>query len=404
MKHYFFSELVKIKKSINLLQDDPDNIDCFVSIQNELLLWHEWLEQSVRKRKKRLIELKQLKRSRTNTKNMSIAFKNSIKICKRQIEELSDLKLWSRHIGNSLPHIYYDKYDLRPYAYSLDKQELKELSGDILGKEGQDFEKSCFDLAISKGIKALMNDLTSIMRHGDLTLMDKDIPYLMELKQSEACKKKGEKQLKSMKAVQEYIITDESESLRGGNYLSKRIAMNNDEITRIDEFNKHLELTKVNGHHFSAIEEGVYCYSFYSGTPPEKLREHMSFIDGLKQPMFISLNELKNNLDLSLFYPYSLSLKDPEVFASFISGYLSIYLFIDWEHLSSIARELNVDIKLESDDYCLSLTSGNCSTVKSFTLTKALVEFSSLGWAVREACNLYHQTLDLYNHQVKEKI
>ena len=83
----------------------------------------------------------------------------------------------------------------------------------------------------------------------------------------------------------------------------------------------------------------------------------MSLIDRLKQPIFILLNDLKNNLDLSLFYPYSLSIKYPELFASFVSGYLSIYLFIDWDHLSTIARELDVEIKFEPDDYCLTLNS-----------------------------------------------
>lgn len=395
MKHYFFSELVEIKKSINLLHSNPDDIECLASIQKELLLWHKWLEQSVHKRKVRLIQLKKLKRSKNNTKNKSISIKKSIEICNRQIGELSNLKLCSRHIGNSLPHIYYDKNDLRPYAYSLHKQELKELSGDIFGKEGQDLEIDSFNYAISIGAKALINDLTSIMRHGDLTLMDKDIPFLMELKQSEACKKKAEKQLKSMQAVQEYILTDESDSLRGGEHLSKRISMQVDEVTRVDEFNEHLNQTKEKGHNFSFIEEGVYCFSFFSGNMPEQ----MPTIDSLKKPIFISLNELKNNLDLSLFYPYSLSIKDPELFASFVSGYLSIYLFVDWDHLSAIALEMNVDIELGAGDYCLTLNSETFSSdVKSFILTKALVEFSSLEWAIKEACNLYHQAIEIHGN------
>ncbi|MCS0450567.1 hypothetical protein [Vibrio diabolicus] len=392
MKSYFFKEIIGIKHKINRLISDPEDIDCLVEIQRELLSWHFWLENAVKTRKNRLIKLKKLKRARGNTKAKSQAIKHSISLAKEQISELQDLKLWARHIGNSIPHIYYDKNDLRPYAYSTSRQELKELSGDIFGKEGQDLENEVFEHAASLGIKVLLNDLTSIMRHGDITLMNQEIPFLMELKQSDACRKKAEKQLKNMRAVQDYILTDESESLRGEGILSKRLAPLKDEHSRINEFNNHLAATMEKGANISKIDDNVYCYSFIGESFPEDL----SFIESYKKPIFVSLNQLKNNLDLSLFYPFTLSIKDPEVFSAFLCGYLSIYLFIDWEPLDNIARSENVDIEIISDDYCLMLQNGDNFSAQSYTLTKALVEFTSVNWAVEQACKMYKESILIY--------
>ncbi|QWY79243.1 hypothetical protein D0436_25250 (plasmid) [Shewanella decolorationis] len=134
MKHYFFSYIVDIKNKINKLSLNPNDIETLTEIQRDLLDWHFWLEETTRFRKKRLVNLKRLKRLRHNSKEKSRTIKSSINIVENQLLKLKELKLWARHIGNSIPHIYYDKNDLRAYAYTTDKVELKELSGDIHGK------------------------------------------------------------------------------------------------------------------------------------------------------------------------------------------------------------------------------------------------------------------------------
>lgn len=392
MNKFYFLKIVKIKESINKLLSDSNDISCLVAIQEELLSWHFWLEMAVKTRRDRLILLKRSKRSLGNTKKQSSVIKASISICEAQMHELAKMKLWSRHIGNSIPHIYYDKNDLRPYAYSLRTDDLKELSGDIFGKEGQGIEYSCFKFATDMGIKALLNDLTSIMRNGDLTLMDKEFPFLLELKKSDACRNKAKQQVETIRAVQDYILTDSSKYLRGGRLLSMRVEQSVVEVSRINDFNNHLDIAKIKGSNISEIEYGVYCYSFFHGDFPKDL----SFLKDFKEPIFISLNEIKNNIDNSLFYPYALSIKDPNILASFLCGKLSIYLFVDWEYFSTLAKLQKVNVEIEYPSYCLSLQSEGEVKAVSYTLVKALVEFSSLRWAIEEACNLYKNALCLH--------
>ncbi|EPM4287944.1 hypothetical protein ACTJ28_003707 [Vibrio alginolyticus] len=396
MKHYFFSYIVDIKNKINKLSLNPNDIETLKEIQRDLLDWHFWLEEATRFRKKRLKNLKRLKRLRHNSKEKSRTIKSSIQIVENQLLKLKELKLWARHIGNSIPHIYYDKNDLRAYAYSTDKVELKELSGDIHGKEGQDLENQSFEYASSLGIKVLLNDLTSIMRHGDITLMNAPTPFLMELKQSEACAKKAEKQLQSMTAIQKYLLTDESQSIRGGKYISKRVSSTSEEKNWINELNDNLKVCLEKGCNISKIDEYVYCYSSLSGRLPEA--SDLSFIETIKKPMFVSVNKLKNDMDLSLFYPFSLSIKDSNAFSLFICGYLSIYLFIDWGALTDIAITHDITMELIGEDYCLELKSKDGRAALSYTLTKALLEFTSLNWAIEQACKLYQEAMVMYEN------
>lgn len=401
MQKYFFNELLQVKELINELQSNPDNVKILALIQNRLLTWHFFLEGAVKKRKARLATLQKLKRSKDNTKQISLSIKKSIGICRDTIFKLSNIKLWARNIGNSIPHIYYDKYDLRPYAYSANSTSLKELSGDIFGKEGQELELTCWNKAISMGVKALLNDLTSIIRSGDLTLLREE-PILIEVKTSSSCRKKAEKQLATLTAIQDYIMTDYSAVLRNG-CLSRRVIPITEEKSRIDEFNSIFFIVKEKGYCASLIEDSVLCYSFVHGKQPKDFSFFDSSVSKFKKPLFISLNQLKNDLDHSLFYPYALSIKDPEFFSAFLCGYVSIYLLIDWQFFIDIASSEGIKIHINDFDFSLTLQKADNVTAISYVFTRALIELSSLSSAIKQACELYEKSLTIYSGQYKDK-
>ncbi|MEH8204999.1 hypothetical protein [Aeromonas veronii] len=391
MKNHFFKYIIDIKLKINKLSSNPDDVGCLTEIQRDLLGWHLWLEDATRARKNRINNLKRLKRVRGNSKEKSLVIKRAIQITTEQLSKLKDLKLWARHIGNSIPHIFYDKNDLRAYAYSTEHTELKELSGDIHGKEGLDLENQVFEYASSLGVKVLLNDLTSIMRHGDITLMDDSVPFLMELKKSDACVKKAEKQLRNIKAIENYHLTDESQLLRGGKCISKRIASTCDEKTWINELNNNLSVCLEKGFNISKVDEYLYCYSCFSGNLPKG--DSFSFLGEMKSPMMVSLNRLKNDLDLSLFYPFSLSIKDPNAFSLFICGHLHIYLFVNWGALVDMVSSYGLNVEVIDQDYCLEIKNKDGGVIYSYTLTKALLEFTSLDWAIEQLCGIYKDTI-----------
>jgi hypothetical protein len=285
MKRIFFKELYEFKSDLNRLVADKENITLLAEIQEMLLDWHYWIEKKHRVRKTRLQNLSKIKKQPQNTKETSKEIKKSIEICKFQLSELKEIKLWLRNLGNSIPHLYYDKGDLRAYSYSANSDELKELSGDIHGKDGLELELKCFRHALNSGCKALLNDLTSVMRHGDLTLMDKEVPFIMEIKLSSACSKKAEKQLQSMRAVQEYIFKDMSTTLRGGKVISKRITMTEAEKSNKSTLNEHFENSKKKGCQFSKIEDGLFCLSFFHGVDYQKHTDIL-MLGALSKPVF----------------------------------------------------------------------------------------------------------------------
>ncbi|WP_048696765.1 hypothetical protein [Erwinia piriflorinigrans] len=402
MKQLFYNELLSIKTEINKLQQDKNNLKILGNIQEKLLEYHHWVECKCNTRKIRLNTLKRIKKNPANTKGISLQIKSSIDKNMVQLDELKELKLWLRNIGNSLPHLYYDKGSLRAYSYSVNSDNLKELSGDIHGKDGLNLELKSFRYAIDNGSKALLNDLTSIMRYGDLTLMDKEIPFIMEIKKSAACRVKANKQLKSMQEIHSYLEKDVSTTLRGGGIISQRVTMSEDEKSNKELFNKHFTDSKDTGYNFSKIENGLYCLSFYNGS---KYQDNVDLlvIRELKKPAFFSLNQFKNEEDNSLFYPYPLLIDDPEIYTAFMLDFYSIYLFFDCEILNETAGNYKLEFSFITEKYLVEMRSKDGPLIYSHTFTKALVEFSSLNWAANQMFANYQIALDSYDAIIKKE-
>lgn len=394
MKRLFFEEILNLKEEINKLQNDKDNVAILAQLQETLLDYHCWLEKKHHIRKERFINLQRMKKFTENTKEVSLLIKSAIKINRYQLNEIKELKLWLRHIGNSIPHIYYHKGDLRAYSYSLNDENLKELSGDIFGKDGLELELEFFRGGIEQGYKTLLNDLTSIIRYGDITIMEKEIPFIVEVKKSSATSKKADKQLRNMKEIQKYLLEDVSKTIRGGDFINKRIAMSEDEESNKDALNKHFFKSKGKGYELTKIEDGFYCFSyFHSSNYKENL--DLSALDGMIKPTFFSLNKFKNEEDHSLFYPYSLSIEDPVIFSSFITGLYSIYFVFDSQIIDDSANKYNLEYEFIPEVYAIEMWGKEGVKAYSKTLIKALVEFSSVHWAVNQMFNNYRIALEM---------
>lgn len=386
MKKYFFKQLYDFKIELNELSLDNNNVDLLLKIQQRLLSWHKSLEDFSHRRKKRLNYLSKQKKDPNNSKLISKQIKKSIKICVDQLYELKVFKLWARHLGNSIPHLYYDKGDLRAYSYSVNSINLKELSGDLFGKEGQDLELEIFYKLLSEGYKTLLNDLTSLIRHADIMVMEREVPFLMEVKQSKATSKTAERQIQDANKIGEYLLKDNSTEIRGG-AISKRISASVKEISNKYLINKNFENSKKDGYCFSKIEDGFYCLSHLSGVEPSQI--NFSLIENLEKPFFFLLNQFKNQEDHSLFYPYSLSIDDPDIFANFLCGNFLIYFIIDWKIIEDKAELEKLTLTPISEFLALEILSDSSQPLYSYTLMKAIVEFTSVHWALNELCNTY---------------
>ncbi|OBA11938.1 hypothetical protein SOI69_04215 [Acinetobacter pittii] len=393
MRKIIIKSLQEYKNILNKLEADKNNVDLLLKLQELLLSWHKWLESYSYHRKIRLNKLSKLKKDRSNDKETSLLYKKSINICSKEIENLKQLKLWARHLGNSIPHLYYDKGDLRAYSYSITSTNLKELSGDLFGKNGQELELEIFRNGISIGAKALLTDLTSIIRHGDIMFMDEEKPpLLMEVKSSNAMAKTAQKQLQHMKNISTFLSSHGDPELIRGDGISKRIAATVEERSNKEQINDALEKTWKNGANFTEIEEGLYIFSYMSNC--KEMNSDLSKLDLLQDPIKFSLNEIKNTEDQSLLFPYALSISNTEIFAHFLIDELIIYFIIDWSVFKKIVNDNNINCEILTSTGILSISTEGIPEGISYTMMKAFSEFSSLNWAFEQLVNMYLESIN----------
>ncbi|MGE9767993.1 hypothetical protein [Acinetobacter baumannii] len=393
MRKIIIKSLQEYKNILNKLEADNNNVDLLLQLQELLLSWHKWLESYSYHRKIRLNKLSKLKKDRSNDKETSLLYKKSINICSKEIENLKQLKLWARHLGNSIPHLYYDKGDLRAYSYSITSTNLKELSGDLFGKNGQELELEIFRNGISIGAKALLTDLTSIIRHGDIMFMDEEKPpLLMEVKSSNAMAKTAQKQLQHMKNISTFLTSQGDPELIRGDGISKRIAATVEERSNKEQINDALEKTWKHGANFSEIEEGLYIFSYMSNC--KEMNSDLSKLDLLQDPIKFSLNEIKNTEDQSLLFPYALSISNTEIFTHFLIDELIIYFIIDWSVFKKIVNDNNINCEILTSTGILSISTEGIPEGISYTMMKAFSEFSSLNWAFEQLVNMYLESIN----------
>lgn len=390
MNKIIIKSLHEYKCLLNKLIADKNNVELLSQLQYLLLGWHKWLEFYSNERKKRLNKLSKLKKDRNNNKETSLLYKKSIKICNNEIENLKLLKLWARHLGNSIPHLYYHKGDLRAFSYSVNSIDLKELSGDLFGKDGQELELKIFNECTSIGGKILLTDLTSLVRHGDIMFMDENRPpYLIEVKSSKAMAKTAQKQLQQMGKITNFLFNDGDPELQRGDAIAKRISATVEEQSNKEQINKALENTLKNGSDFSEIEEGLYCFSFLNSTTETKA--DFSKLELLKDPIKFSLNDIKNTEDQSVLYPFALSIINTEIFTQFLIDELIIYFIVDWSVFNDFLDTKNIKCEVLTDTGVLSLFTQDRPAAYSYTMMKALAEFSSLKWAFEQLVNMYFE-------------
>lgn len=243
------------------------------------------------------------------------------------------------------------------------------------------------------GAKILLTDLTSIIRHGDIMLMEEDrIPGLLEVKSSNAMAKTAQKQLQHMKNITNFLYSDGDPELKRGDGLSKRIATTVEERSNKENINNSLEKTWKHGSNFSEIEEGLYIFSFMSHC--EEMNSDISKLDLLKDPIKFSLNEIKNTEDQSLLYPYALSISNTEIFTHFLIDELIIYFIIDWSVFKKVLNEKNINCEIISSTGILSISTQGIPEGISYTMIKAFSEFTSLNWAFEQLVHIYLESIN----------
>ena len=347
------------------------------------------------------LQLKIFKKICYFEKKIKILRKSDKLLNKNQIEVKIDnykrLIYLIRTIADGIVFIYFDKWDIKRFSLENDTQYVKRDMGNISGKIGSRKEKFFLKKIIKKNIPAILNDITNVLRHGDICVpgLSEDgsiVPQSLEIKTSIHRNKRIARQMEAINRLNNYLITDKMTF--GNNETRIRRDCYSDEINYVENINKIIELAYLSGAHVEKIEEGLayLVVRDKKGITPELL-------DKIKmdKPMaFFATPAWEHWLS---HYPFTLSIKKSEHLFDFMNMTLHILVFIDKEKIKSIFLKngIQLDVKqnslyiLSNLRYTESKEQACIDKITDQFFYRTVHEFLSLEWFMQEIVGIESQ-------------
>lgn len=354
-----------------------------LEIQEILIQKITYFERKIQKLKAKVRDYTRFlktKHSPPLTKEQAKILKSEIEYCQYLIDEYQNLQQLFRSIGDGLAFIYLDTWDIKPMAF-------KQSAGALSGKEGARLERRILRSILKSGRIAILNDLTTCLRHGDITVIEDSLPKLFEVKSGKARNDRTKRQIENIEKVLEYLYTDSVEGLYGSKLNIKRIAGHSQAKYHMDKFNKVIDEALVKGHSWSKIEDGLYYYAeVASGS--SKIKEVITKCSAPPIVYYLNMNKYDNRA----YTPFALSIKNPNALFKFYAGELILLVFIDPSVIINNLNSEGFSVELEKDsEYALTIRNLSESEDKpSFMkishhmFSRIPYEFLSLRWFLRE--------------------
>jgi hypothetical protein len=376
--------LVTLFAKLNAIHSRPKKkfSECLV-LQESLIDRIIYVEKRIRSLK---FSSKECRRELSRTepvrlcKNESIVIKQRVEYVESLIKDYKLVSYIFRSIGDGIAFTYLNKYDIKPLSF-------KESAGFISGKEGLWLEKKLLRLAFQVGGIAILNDITNCLRYGDVTLINKGIPTLIEAKIRIRGDAREERQHAKGQKILDYLRTKEAKDLVIPGYLVKRIGMHAKERHHRPKLNRLIRNALRLGHSFSRVEDGL----FYLVTTELDVALIKTIIERCKMPpYYYFINMFKQGGPE--YFPFTLSIQDPEALFAFYNGQLFIFVFIDPDVVfkSLLAQGLQGEFQ-EDEQYWLKLNHVEKEKAKFSPLfisrhlfLRVPLEFLSLEWMLNE--------------------
>jgi hypothetical protein len=351
-----------------------------LSVQETLIKKIIYVEKEIQNKKKDLKDVKKqlgMKLDVPLTKDLSQHLKNRVKKYDSEIEGYNKLLLVLKSIGDSIAFIYLPKYDIKPLTF-------KESPGYLSGKDGFKLELKVFRDVFLLGSIAILNDITTCLRYGDITVVSQNKPpFLMEVKSSEIQNQRGKRQAVEAKGISDYL--NSGQTLQNGWLVKRHLAQFIEENHRLS-LNHLIENAINHGSAFEFVEDGLYYY-VDTETGGGKLKDLAQIVKG--SPIVISLNEYQF---VPGYYPFILSINNPYALFEFYRQRLNILIIVDFDTIKQKLYSSGLDVKWENDDewiFSISSTTGENREfgpmkVGHYYFGRVPYEFLSLEYFLRE--------------------
>ncbi|WP_298842954.1 hypothetical protein [uncultured Roseobacter sp.] len=248
-------------------------------------------------------------------------------------------------LGDCLVFLYIDRFALKQTFFNVNNENPKQSGGFLSGKAGLAAELTVLKDAISHNVPAVLCDLTNVFRYGDICLLCANDPVPIEVKSSKNKDARGKRQKKKLETLTNFFENDQAENLRGFEGTTYRIAF----LAEPESFGGLLATAlteaKKNG---SAFFEVDGCLRFLIKTTDGVEKSELDVLfDGVEPSRSLCnfVNQLKSNMLWGCYLPYALTLSEPDHYAMFVRGEISIVSMLD---LNAFDRKFSVDgVKVE---------------------------------------------------------
>ena len=362
-----------------------ENIQKWLVLQEALIKKLIYVEKRIRSCK---AEIKSLNIKRKNAKNRlskeeSKAVKERIKILKYQIKEYHWIISILKSIGDGIAFTFIHKLDIKP-------QNFKESPGFISGKKGLILEKKILRYSFRNNLVAILNDITSVLRYADITLITNDGYVPIEAKSSIMNNSRVKRQEDNTNKLFKYLTEDVTSDLYGdGSKIMQRVEIGSPEINYLDKFNEIIISAERKGFDYVKFENGFTCLITFEEVD-NSVFDLAVRKQGLTEPFAFHLDMYK--FVEQGYYPFSLIYYNPKYYWDFLEGRLNILIFIDFAYLKKISIDNGYSIeRAEEENWAFTFKSlDQNSNVKKFKMSehyffRSFMELVSIEWLMKDS-------------------
>jgi hypothetical protein len=352
------------------------------AVQETLLQKITYVERNIRKGKAEIAHYRHLLRGGSPTrltKAEARELKEAISYCHATIDDYQSLLTLLHKVGDAVAFIYLNKWDIKPLAF-------RQAPGFISGKKGTRLERKIMRKIFELGAVAILNDLTTCLRHGDVTIPLGESFIVYEAKSGRRQNNRDINQMAEINKVVNYIDSDRTENLYGHEGLFVRRSISVPERNHLGWLNRLVRQAKQSGEASRQVERGLYYLVTYLPDSPLLIKALQSCE---KPPVGAMVNTYK--YDNNGYYPFTLSIQDPVALYDFYAGHMVITVIVDTSVLESdfASKGFQIDF-VNNEQHAFTLTSpklpfeDNMIGIGRHFWERVYTEFLSTRWYIEE--------------------
>jgi hypothetical protein len=374
--------LKKLLNQVKFASKEPYlNAEIWKDVQLTVIKKIISLENKVRVKKTEIKDLNIFRKnpSQKLTKEESVKIKTKIKSLEEKLEKIRFVIDAYRSIGDAVAFTFISKLDIKP-------QNFKKSAGFISEKDGLKKEIESFEKIYDEGMIAVFNDITSVLKYCDLTVVYPGGFSLIEVKSSEFENSRIRRQKENADKIVKYLKTDKTDNLYETQGETIRVDLNSTEINYIEALNMLIRTSRDTGNAISEVEKGISY--FISREFDENFMEQN--LKQFKNPLMVSLNDYK--FTGQGYFPFSLSILDSDDYLGFIDGSFVIFIIIDLEEIKNYCSIKKYNFFFTGDERFIVALAPQWSDDPSVMVKlsdhyffRSCAEFVSLQWLIDDS-------------------